>query len=87
MGRVGEVRVPRARWGGRWFKRLAKLGCSEEWTELADYASTSSYQVARSLNIGAALPEPPAGKRFEFGSRLETDGGSTLLVRCVDVDG
>jgi hypothetical protein len=84
MAQVGTIQVPHVRWGGRWSSELRKAEVGEDWTELVAYKKTTGYQVARSLNLGAALPEPPEGKRFEFGSREERDGSSTLLVRVVE---
>jgi len=86
MAEVGVIQVPHVRWGGRWSSGLQGLEECEDWQEIAEYAGTTSYQVARALNLGASLPEPPEGKRFEFGSRPDAGGGSTLLVRCVDDD-
>lgn len=84
---MSKIRVPKLRWGGRWLTALNDLDepC-DDWRELTSYAGTSSYQVARSLNLAQALPEPPKGRAFEFGSRSEPDGSSTLLVRCVAVE-
>ncbi len=86
MSQVGVIAVPKVRWGGRWAKELGTLEGSEvaDWEVLATYNQTTAYQVARALNLGAALPDPPEGKVFEFGSRVESDGTSTLLVRTVD---
>lgn len=87
MAQVGQIQVPHVRWGGRWAGVLKRSEVGEEWTELVtEYKPTTAYQVARSLNLGGSLPAPPAGQRFEFGSRLNRDGTSTLLVRVVDVE-
>lgn len=88
MAQVGTIQVPHVRWGGRWSSELKRAGATvgEDWTELTGYKKTTGYQVARSLNLGAALPEPPEGKRFEFGAREERDGTSTLLVRVVEAN-
>lgn len=64
----------------RELKELSAEDCAA-WTAVADYAASSSYQVARALNLAAAVPAPPAGYRWEFGARAESDGTSTLLVR------
>lgn len=85
MAQVGTIQVPAVRWGGRWMTELSHLDDCEEWQELTGYKPTTAYQVARALNLGRALPVPPEGRQFEFGSRLEIDGTSTLLVRCVEV--
>lgn len=86
---MAVVQAPHVRWGGRWASKLRQsladgvLGSG--WTELTEYKKTTGYQVARSLNLGAALPEPPEGKQFEFGFSETDDGnGSVLSVRLVD---
>lgn len=91
MAEVGVIQVPRVRWGGRWAAALGRLAGrlgpdqDSEWHELSEYAGTSAYQVARALNLGSEIPEAPAGKKWEFGSRREKSGKSTLLVRTVDL--
>jgi hypothetical protein len=77
-----EVRSPHIRWGGKWKSALERLEPTEEWQELTEYAKTSAYQVARALNLGAELPEPPEGMMWEFGSIEATDKTkSTLFAR------
>jgi hypothetical protein len=89
-GRVGDVRTPHAKWGGRWLGELrsaveeGRVKEGKRWVKIAEYAGTTGYQVARSLNLGAALPAPPDGKAFEFGAREYDDGTSTVVVRLVD---
>lgn len=85
-----SVQAPHVRWGGRWSSKLRQLladgNLSGGWTELTEYKKTTGYQVARSLNLGAALPEPPAGKQFEFGFEETGEDGSALFVRLVDAE-
>ena len=87
MAEIGVIQVPRVRWGGKWMEGLKRITVAEEqagdWEEVADYAGTSAYQVARALNLGVAVPAPPEGYNWEFGSRREKSGRSTLLVRVV----
>lgn len=93
MAEVGVIQVPRVRWGGRWAAALRHLAgpgketvsFTGDWFELSEYAGTSAYQVARALNLGSEIPSPPEGKKWEFGSRREKSGKSTLLVRAVDL--
>lgn len=88
---MGKVQVPQTRWGGRWKIAMAELGegsgegeeREDGWVEMCDYGRTVGYQVARALNMGAALPDAGAGKRWEFGVDVG-EGRSTLLVRRVD---
>jgi hypothetical protein len=86
MAQTGVIQVPHVRWGGRWSTELKKLSgpVGSEFQELAEYKKTTAYQVARQLNLGAALPKLPDGQRYEFGAREESDGTSTLLVRIVE---
>lgn len=83
------IQAPHVRWGGRWSAKLRQLlaegTVDGSWTSLTSYKKTTGYQVARSLNLGAALPEPPPGKRFEFGFESD-DEQSTLFVRLVDAE-
>lgn len=76
------VRVPRARWGGRWRRELDLLGevpDDGEWHELAEYGKTTGYQVARELNLAASLP---LEGELEFGT-VDGPDGSQLVVRRV----
>lgn len=81
---MGAIRTPHIRWGGKWKAALERLEVSREWQEVTEYSKTSAYQVARSLNLGAELPTVDDGSVLEFGSRANTDGTSTLLVRLRD---
>jgi len=81
MASVGTIVVPQVRWGGRWKSQIEKADVGEEWVPLTAYGRTTSYQVARHLNLYKVLPELPDGFYWEFGAREEIDGQSTLLVR------
>lgn len=78
-----EVRVPHARWGGRWLGPLLQVSETVDEDDssfrfLAEYGTTSAYQVARELNLISSLP---AGK-WEFGV-VDTEKGSELVARRV----
>lgn len=76
-----DVKVPHARWGGRWLRPLTDIAAQEpdgNFYVLTPYKKTTAYQVARELNM---LSQLPAGE-FVFGV-VETAGGSELVVQRV----
>lgn len=75
-----DVKVPHARWGGRWLRPLrdfSELEPDGEFYSLITYKKTTAYQVARELNM---LSQLPAGE-YVFGVKESADQSELCVQR------
>lgn len=63
---VRRMRFPKLRWGGWYLRLLAAVPNDNEWYEVAEYAPTTGYQIAKALNLAAVVPED-----YDFSTHVE----------------